>query len=75
MKGTAVNEYQEQQVIERVALYRFPQATGVKEIKPFIMSDEKEDHWLVILTTAEEFVYQTTIVTREDILTFQQKEE
>ena len=61
-----MNEYQEQQAIEQIALAHFPDTTGVKEIKPFIMADEKEDYWLVILTTTEEFVYQTTLVTKDD---------
>ena len=62
-----MNEYEEQQAIERIALSRHPEATGVKEIQPFLMTDEKADAWLVILTTAKEFEYLTTLVTGEDI--------
>ncbi len=62
-----MNEYEEQQAIERIALARHPQATGIKEIQPFIMSDEKDDTWLVILTTTTEYEFQTTLVTRSDM--------
>ena len=62
-----MNEYEEQQAIERIALARYPEATGVKEIQPFLMTNEKADAWLVILTTAKEFEYLTTLVTGEDI--------
>ena len=62
-----MNEYEEQLTIERIALSRYPEATGVKEIQPFIMNDEKTDAWLVILTTAQEFEFYVTLVTAEDI--------
>ncbi len=62
-----MNEYEEQLTIERIALSRYPEATGVKEIQPFIMTDEKADAWLVILTTAQEFEFPVTLVTAEDI--------
>lgn len=57
----------EQQAIERIALSRFPEATGVKEIQPFVMTDETADAWFVILTTADAFRFLTTLVTDEDI--------
>ena len=44
-----MNEYQEQQTIERIALSRHPEATGVKEILPFIMTDETADAWFVVV--------------------------
>ena len=62
-----MNEYEEQKAIERIALARFPDATGVKEIQPFIMSDEKDDTWLVILSTATEYEFRTTLVTKSDL--------
>ena len=62
-----MHEYEEQQAIERVAFSRHPEATGVKDIQPFLMADKKADAWLVILTTRQEFEYLTTIVTVEDI--------
>lgn len=62
-----MNEYQEQQAIERIALARYPQATGVKDIQPFIMTDEKADVWFVILTTAEDWRFLTTLVTADDL--------
>lgn len=61
------NEYEEQQTIERIALSRHSKATGVKEIRPFLMANKKNDAWLVILTTANEFEFITTLVTAEDI--------
>ncbi len=61
------SEFQEQQAIERLALSRHPEATGVKEIKPFLMTDEKADAWFVILTTSKEFEFITTLVTAEDL--------
>ncbi|HVB24612.1 MAG TPA: hypothetical protein VNG51_21930 [Ktedonobacteraceae bacterium] len=61
------NEYQEQRAIERVAFSRHPEATGVKDIQPFLMADEKADVWLVILTTPRTFAFLTTLVTAEDI--------
>jgi len=61
------NEYEEQQTIARIALSRHPKATGVKEIRPFLMTDEKADAWLVTLTTASEFEFITTLVTAEDM--------
>ena len=57
----------EQQAIERIALSRFPEATGVKEIQPFVMTDETADAWFVILTTADAFRFLTTLVTDEDL--------
>ena len=57
----------EQQAIERIALTRFPEATGVKEIQPFVMTGEMADAWFVILTTADAFRFLTTLVTDEDI--------
>jgi len=62
-----LNEYEEQQAIERIALSRYPEATGVKEIQSFLMSDEKANVWFVILTTSNEFEFLTTLVTDEDI--------
>lgn len=62
-----MNEYEEQQAIERIALSRFPEAREVKDIQPFRMIDEKADVWLVILTTAQAFEFLTTLVTVEDI--------
>ncbi len=62
-----MNEYEEQLTIERIALSRYPEATGVKEIQPVMMTDEKTDAWLVILTTAQEFEFPVTLVTAEDI--------
>ena len=62
-----MNEYQEQQAIERIALSRYPEATGVKDIQPFRLTDEKADVWLVILTTPRTFAFLTTLVTAEDI--------
>ncbi len=62
-----MNEYEEQLTVERIALSRYPEATGVKEIQPVIMNDEKTDAWLVILTTAQEFEFYVTLVTAEDI--------
>jgi hypothetical protein len=61
------NEYEEQQEISRIALSRHSKATGVKEIRPFLMSDEKVDAWVVILATVNEFEFITTLVTAEDI--------
>ena len=68
-------EYQEQLAITAIARKRFPTATGIKEIKPFLMTDEKADNWLVILTTKEEFIFQTTLVTGEDIQKFQMEQQ
>ncbi len=62
-----MNEYQEQQAIERIALSRYPEATGVKEIQPFVMTGEMADAWFVILTTADAFRFLTTLVTDEDL--------
>ncbi len=62
-----MKEDEEQQAIERVALARYPQATGVKDIQSFLMTDKKADAWLVILTTPQEFEYLITLVTGEDI--------
>ncbi len=62
-----MNEYQEQQAIERIALSRYPEAIGVKEIQPFLMTDETANVWFVILTTRNEFEYLTTLVTDADI--------
>src|SRR5438046_2247385 len=50
VRSSLLNEYEEQQAIERIALSRHPEATGVKEIQPFLMTHEKDDAWLVILT-------------------------
>ena len=61
------SECEEQQAIERIALSRHPEATGVKEIQPFLMTDEKADAWLVILTTSKKFECINTLVTAEDI--------
>ena len=61
------NEYEEAQTIERIALSRHSNATGVKEIRPFLMTNEKADAWLVILKTASEFEFITTLVTAEDM--------
>ena len=61
------NEYEEAQTIERIALSRHANATGVKEIRPFLMTNEKADAWLVTLTTASEFEFITTLVTAEDM--------
>ena len=61
------NEYEEQQTIEQIALSRHSKATGVKEIRPFLMTNEEDDAWLVILTTANEFEFITTLVTAGDI--------
>ena len=62
-----MNEYEEQLTVERIAFSRYPEATGVREIQPFIMTDEKADAWFVILTTAQEFEFPVTLVTAEDI--------
>jgi len=62
-----MNEYVEQLAIERIAFSRYPEATGVKEIQPFMMTDEKADAWFVILTTVQEFEFSVTLVTAEDI--------
>ena len=62
-----MNEYEEQLTVERIAFSRYPEATGVKEIQPVIMTDEKTDAWLVILTTAQGFEFPVTLVTAEDI--------
>ena len=62
-----MNEYEEQLAIERIACSRYPEATGVREIQPFMMTDEKADAWFVILTTAQEFEFPVTLVTTEDI--------
>ena len=62
-----MNEYEEQLAIERIALSRYPEATGIMEIQPFMMTDEKADAWVVILTTAQEFEFSVTLVTAEDI--------
>jgi hypothetical protein len=62
-----LNEYEEQQAIERIALARHPEAKGVKEIRPFLMTNEKADAWLVILTTNKEFECITTLVAGEDM--------
>ena len=62
-----VDEYMEQQAIERIALTRFPEATGVKEIQPFVMTDKPADAWFVIMTTADAFRFLTTLVTGEDL--------
>jgi len=61
------SEYHEQQEIERFALSLYPEATGVKEIQPFLMTDETTDAWLVILTTTKAFEFITTLVTTEDL--------
>jgi hypothetical protein len=53
--------------IEPIALARYPEATGVKNIQPFSMTDEKADAWFVILTTAEDWQFITTLVTAEDM--------
>ena len=37
----SMNEFEEQLAIERIALSRYPEATGVREIQPFILTDEK----------------------------------
>lgn len=62
-----MDEYQEQQAIERIALSRYPEATGVKDIQPFLMTDERADSWLVILTTAVSWQFITTLVSTEDL--------
>lgn len=61
-----MHEYQEQQAIEQIALSRHKDATGVKDIQPFLTGNEQEDYWFVILTTATAFEFLTTIVTAED---------
>lgn len=63
----STSEYDEQQAIERLALSRYPEATGVKDIQPFLMTDAKADCWLVTLTTARAFEFLTTLVTAEDL--------
>ncbi len=62
-----MNKYEEQRAIERIAFSRYPEATGVMEIQPVMMTDEKADAWFVILTTAQEFEFPVTLVTAEDI--------
>lgn len=67
-------EYIEQIAIEAIAKMQHPEATGVREIQPFSMTDEKADNWLVILTTAEEFVFQTALIRGEDIQHYQEQQ-
>ncbi len=62
-----MNEYEEQRAIKRIAFSRYPEATGVMEIQPVMMTDEKADAWFVILTTAQEFAFSVTLVNAKDI--------
>lgn len=67
------SEYQEQRDLERLALSRHPDATGVKDIQPVITSEKHTDMWLLILTTPQKFHFYSEIVTPEDLTTFQEQ--